>query len=197
MRRILLSTVSVASLVALAACSDDVAQNGAEQDPVATEQSAEVDTTIPTTDDDAGTMADAGQTDENALPGDTDMQADAGTDTDVTIDEQMTAATGADETGADAVEEVRQSVADARDAIETQSEAASVQALIQVERAVDNLDDPKDAQEAVDTARNAVVTGDFEAALAALSDVEMAAEAGMQTGAVMEPSDETTASTTQ
>ena len=85
----------------------------------------------------------------------------------------------------------------ARDAIQSQSESAAVQALIDVERAIDNLEDPTEAQQAVDETRNQVIEGNFEAALASLSDVEMAIDASAQASAGTAVTDETTASTTE
>ena len=70
-------------------------------------------------------------------------------------------------------------------------------ALIEVERAIDNLSDPREAQQAVDETRNQVIEGNFEAALASLSDVEMAIDASAQASADTSVSDETTASTTE
>ena len=186
MRRLLLSTVSVAALVTLAACSDETAEN-TEGNPPAVEQSAEVDTTIPSADEQT-TTADNGMTDESMSGNDTQMQADAETgDTSATADASATAD----------VEEAKQAVAEARDAIQSQSESAAVQALIDVERAIDNLEDPTEAQQAVDETRNQVIEGNFEAALASLSDVEMAIDASAQASAGTAVTDETTASTTE
>lgn len=197
MRKLLLSTASIAALVTVAACSDQSAE--VEQDnPAAIEETATVDTTVPSVDEQQ-TLADS-QPSGDAVTGDdttagTQMQADAQTGDETMPEGEATADAELDPT-AD-VEEAEQAIADARDAIETESEAAAVQALIQVERAIDGLDDPQDAQEAVDTVRNEVVSGNFDAALAALDDVELALQANGQAAAQPEVSDETTASTTE
>lgn len=193
MRKLLLSTVSVAALIALGACSDETAEN-TEGNPPAVEQSAEVDTTIPSADEQT-TTADNGMTGETMSGGETQMQADAETGNDTMMSGDTTATADASAT-AD-VEEAKQAVAEARDAIRSQSESAVVQALIKVERAIDNLDDPAEAQQAVDETRNQVIEGNFEAALASLSDVEMAIDASAQASAGTAVTDETTASTTE
>lgn len=195
MRKLLLSTVSVAALIALGACSDETAEN-TEGNPPAVEQSAEVDTTIPSAEEqentaDAGTV-DNGVTDENAAA-DTQMQADAETGNDTMTSGDATA----DASATADVEEAKQAVADARSAIQSESESEAVQALVEVERAIDNLEDPTEAQQAVDETRNQVIEGDFEAALASLSDVEMAIDNNTQASADTPVSDETTASTTE
>jgi len=193
MRKLLLSTVSVAALVTLAACSDETAEN-TEGNPTAVEQTAEVDTTIPSAEEQA-TIPDNGMTGESMSGDDTQMQAGAETGTDTMTSGDTTAA--ADASSSADVEEAKQAVADARDAIQSQSESAAVQALIDVERAIDNLDDPAEAQQAVDETRNQVIEGNFEAALASLSDVEIAIDASAQASADTAVTDETTASTTE
>lgn len=198
MRKLLLSTASVAALIALGACSDETAQN-TDNNPAAVEDTAGVDTTIPSADDQTATadngMTGETMTDQTMSGDDTQMQADAETGNE-TMPTGDTSAT-ADASATADVEEAKQAVADARDAIQSQSEAAAVQALIEVERAIDNLADPREAQQAVDETRNQVIEGNFEAALASLSDVEMAIDASAQASADTSVSDETTASTTE
>jgi hypothetical protein len=191
MRKLLLSTVSVAALMTLAACGDETASN--EENPTAIEETAGVDTTVPSADEQAS-IPSGGAADETATP-ETRMQADADTDADTGSAMVGGEATVEADAFAD-IEDAKQAVADARDAIQSESESAAVQALIQVERAIDNLEDPAEAQQAVDETRNNVIEGDFEAALASLSDVEMAID-NAQANAGVPALDETTASTTE
>lgn len=180
MRKLLLSTASVAAIVALAACSDQSAQNDDAVNP--TDQTA-METTVPSSDvvpvapDTDTTTAAIGDNEETATEPRLSAEADAG------------AAAG--------IEEARLAVADARDAIQAESESAAVDALLKVERAVTVLDFADEAQQSVDTARNAVADGDFQAALAAMDDVEAAIEANSQ-AAVRTPAtaDEPAATTT-
>ena len=201
MRKLLLSTVSVAALVTLAACSDETAENQ-NDDAVAVEETAEIDTTVPTTDGSAEQTADAETpAADPAAPSaeDPQMQADAdageGSDPGVVIDETDTA-------DADAVlpadmEEAQQALNEARSAIRVESETEAIQALMNVESALGTSQDTADARDAVDDARDAVVSGEFDVALSALDEVETALQVNGQASTEMPPSDETTSSTAE
>jgi len=191
MRKLLLSTVSVAALVTLAACNDETADINDENTPVV-EETAGIDTTGPAGDETAGAVAD----DDMTAQADADLRADpgAGEEPGVRIvDGNDTAAAGI-EAELD-VEEAQQALAEARSAIQVESQAEAVQALMNVERALGEAEETADARQAVDEARNAVVTGDFEAALAALDEAELAIETSGQASTGMPASDETTSST--
>jgi hypothetical protein len=190
MRKLLLSTVSVAALVALAACSDETAENR-NDNPAAVEQSAEVDTAIPTT----------GQTADASGETDTQMQADAqpgaGTEPGVVITEEAdTTASAEAELPAD-IEKAQQAIDDARTAIQVESEAEAIQALQNVESALGTAGETADARQAIEDARDAVVSGEFDVALTALDEAEAAIEATGRASADMPTSDETTSSTSE
>lgn len=200
MRKLLLSTVSVAALVTLAACSDETADNRTG-DPAPVEQSADVDTSVPTTDGSTGQAADASGDAAMTGEADTNMQADAGagegTEPGVVItDGNDTTASAEAELPAD-MEKAQQAIDDARTAIQVESGTEAVQQLMNVESALGTGQETADARQAVDDARDAVISGDFDVALTALDEVEAAIEANGQASADMPTSDETTSSTSQ
>lgn len=199
MRKLLLSTVSVAALIGVAACSDQTAENQ-DDNPVAVEQTAEVDTTVPTTGGSTETAADTSGDASMTGETDTQMQADAGagegSEPGVVITDDNTTASTEAELPAD-IEQAQQAIDDARTAIQVESRSEAVQALMNIEEALGDVDETADARETVDEVRNAVISGDYDTALVKLDDVGAAIQANGQASADMPTSGETTSSTTE
>jgi hypothetical protein len=161
MRKILLSSASVAALLTLAACNDDYAETRTD-DPAAIEQTAETDASAPATGNALPADAEAAMN-ENAVPTDdgTDMAAgttqpadevaDVAADDSKPADEETEVAVDAtlqDDITADAeatakanaeIQEVRQAITEAKAALESEAYDQAIDALKEAETALEDV----------------------------------------------------------